>query len=65
MGSCKKELVSVRIPKELNKKFAKHVASMGISKTAFILNLINRELRQNIIDSYPIELSNTKSINSD
>ena len=45
MYSQKKELVSVRIPKELNKKFAEHVAPLGLSKNAFILNLINQELR--------------------
>ena len=39
-----KELVSVRIPKELNQKLAEHVATMGLSKAAFILNLINKEL---------------------
>lgn len=64
MSSSKKELVSVRIPKELNTRFAKHVASMGISKTAFILNLINKELRQNPIDSYSLDLNNTKSNNA-
>lgn len=46
MNSNEKELISVRIPKELNRRFAKHVASLGISKTAFILNLINQELRK-------------------
>lgn len=50
-----KELVSVRIPKELNKKFAEHVASMGISKTAFILNFLNHELRkENIAPTSPL-----------
>ena len=44
MKSSKKELVSVRIPKELNQKFTEHVAAMGISKTAFILNFINKEI---------------------
>lgn len=44
MKPLKKELVSVRIPKELNKKLAEHVATKGISKTAFILTLINNEL---------------------
>lgn len=44
MEPLKKELVSVRIPKELNKKLTEHVAAMGLSKTAFILNLINKEL---------------------
>ena len=41
-----KELVSVRLPKALNKKLAKHVKPMGLSKNAFILSLINRELAE-------------------
>ena len=44
MNPSDKELVSVRIPKDLNKKLADHVAKLGISKTAFILGLINREI---------------------
>lgn len=39
-----KELLSVRIPKELNKKFSKHIAPLGISKNAFILSLIHKEI---------------------
>lgn len=46
MKPSEKELVSVRIPKELNKKLAEHVSAMGISKAAFILNLINKELKK-------------------
>lgn len=42
-----KELVSVRIPKELNKKLSLYVKKMGISKNAFILTLINKELGNN------------------
>lgn len=44
MKLFKKELVSVRIPTELNKKLAEHVAAKGISKTAFILTLIDKEI---------------------
>lgn len=44
MKLLKKELVSVRIPTELNKKLAEHVAAKGISKTAFILTLIDKEI---------------------
>lgn len=46
MEPLERELVSVRIPKELNKKLAKHVAAMGLSKTAFIINLIYKELKK-------------------
>lgn len=46
MNSLKKELVSVRIPTELNKEFTNHVAKIGISKTAFILGLIYKELKK-------------------
>ena len=45
MDSQKRELVSVRIPKELNKKLTEYVAEIGISKAAFILQLIYRELK--------------------
>lgn len=44
MNSYKKELVSVRIPNHLNKKFTEYVALRGLSKNAFILNLIYAEL---------------------
>ena len=42
----RKEIVSVRLPIEINKKFAEHVAKLGLSKNAFILNLILQELKQ-------------------
>lgn len=48
MKPLKKELVSVRIPKELNKKLAEHVAAKGISKTAFILTLIDKEVSKEL-----------------
>lgn len=39
-----KEMVSVRIPKEMNKKLSEFLKPIGITKNAFILNLIKREL---------------------
>ena len=44
MISPDKELVSVRIPKALNKRLAEYVAQIGMSKTALILKLIHDEL---------------------
>ena len=40
----KKELVSLRIPEQLNKQLAEYLAPKGITKNSFILGLINREL---------------------
>lgn len=40
----KKEMVSVRVPQELNKKLTEYLAPMGMTKNSFILGLINREL---------------------
>ena len=45
MDSLKKELVSLRIPEILNRKLAEYVAPLGMSKNAFILSLIYRELK--------------------
>ena len=42
----RKELLSLRIPPELNRRLANHVKPMGLSKNAFILGLVNRELEQ-------------------
>lgn len=46
MNSLKpqKEMVSVRIPKEMNAKLEQHVKGLGISKNAFILMLISQVL---------------------
>lgn len=52
MNTLKKELVSVRIPEPLNRKLAEHVAPLGMSKNAFILSLINKELSQNKTTDY-------------
>ena len=41
-----KQLVPVRLSVEINKKFTEHVAKLGLSKNAFILNLILQELKQ-------------------
>lgn len=45
-----KEMVSVRIPKSMNQKLTTYVKQIGITKNAFILNLINQE-----IEKYPYE----------
>lgn len=55
MNALKKELVSLRIPESLNKKLAEHVAPLGISKNAFILGLIHREILKNAPDDYLAE----------
>ena len=39
-----KERITVRLPAELNKKIGIHTEQLGISKNAFVLNLINKEL---------------------
>lgn len=61
MKPLEKELVSVRIPKELNKKLAKHVAAMGLSKAAFILNLINKELKKETATTIHIDDESAKT----
>ena len=40
----KKEVVFLRIPAELNNKLSKHTSKIGISKTAFICNLLYETL---------------------
>lgn len=40
----KKEMVSLRIPQPLNKRLTEYLAPKGITKNAFILGLINKEL---------------------
>ena len=42
----KKETVSVRLTPTTNKQLTEHVANLGISKNAFILNFINKELNK-------------------
>lgn len=36
--------LTIRIPPTLNKQLDKHVAAMGMTKSAFILSLINQAL---------------------
>lgn len=43
----KKEMLSVRIPIELNKQLTTYTKKIGISKSALILLLINKELAKN------------------
>ena len=42
-----KRQLGIRIPRELDGKLENHVKKIGISKQAFILNLIFRELEKN------------------
>ena len=39
-----KQMIPVRIPKELNGRLTEYLAPRGITKNSFILGLINREL---------------------
>lgn len=41
-----KEMVSVRIPKSMNQKLTEYVKVIGITKNAFILNLIKQEMEK-------------------
>lgn len=42
----KKESLSIRIPTEINKKFTDYVEQLGMTKNAFILNLIHKEIKK-------------------
>lgn len=41
-----KELLTLRLPTEINQKFSKIVSSLGISKNAFVLSLIHKEIKK-------------------
>ena len=41
-----KSQIGLRLPAELNQRLEKHVGKIGISKPAFILNLIFNELEK-------------------
>ena len=42
----KKEVLFLCIPADLNTKLTKHVSKIGISKTAFICNLLYQEINE-------------------
>jgi hypothetical protein len=42
-----KKQIGLRIPQELDRRLEKHVNKIGISKPAFILGLIFKELEKN------------------
>lgn len=44
--SQEKEMVSVRIPKNMNQKLTEYVKKIGITKNAFILSLIKQEIEK-------------------
>ncbi len=39
-----KEMVSVRIPKEMNERLTAYLKQIGVTKNSFILTLLKREL---------------------
>lgn len=41
-----KRQIGIRIPKELDKRLERHVARIGVSKPAFILQLVYEKLEQ-------------------
>lgn len=41
-----KEMLSVRIPKEMNARLTEYLRAIGITKNAFILSLIRREMEE-------------------
>ena len=47
MAETIKKQIGIRIPPELDRRLEKHVNKIGISKPAFILNLIFKELEKN------------------
>ena len=44
----KKEVLTIRIPKELNEAFSEYALQRGMSKCAIILNLIYKEIQKNL-----------------
>lgn len=44
MVENKKELVSVRIPAEMNQKLSEYVSQIGTTKNSLILSLLKKEL---------------------
>lgn len=57
-----KEMLSIRIPKQLNKEFTEYTNGIGISKNGLILLLIKRELemysqqgKQRNLDGVPLK----------
>lgn len=39
-----KEMISVRIPKEMNERLTAYLKQIGVTKNSFILSLLKREL---------------------
>ena len=44
MTATAKRQIGIRIPQELDKRLEEHVSKIGISKAAFILSILYREL---------------------
>ena len=46
MQEQNKKQLGIRIPKELNEQLERHVAKIGISKPAFVLGLVYKEMER-------------------
>ena len=44
MIAATKRQIGIRIPQELDRRLEEHVAKIGISKSAFILSMLYKEL---------------------
>lgn len=43
--NTKKEMLSIRIPSSINKKFTEVVKEMGVTKSQFVLSYINEVIK--------------------
>ena len=56
-----KRQIGIRIPRELDKTLESHVEKIGISKAAFILQLIYRELKSELAHIPPTTQTGEKN----
>lgn len=47
-----REMISVRIPKEMNRALTDYLKTIGLTKNAFILSLIKKELQQEALKRF-------------
>ena len=50
-----RQTLTVRIPREQNKRLAEHVEKIGLTKAGLILNLINQELSKGQNEKQPAQ----------
>ena len=60
IATCKKQIL-IRIPRELDERLEKHVKKIGISKQAFVLGLIYKELKKEAATEIYINDAPTKT----